>query len=152
MKKIPCKQSVHIRKAIPADLNGIYELVGALEHCTFEPKIFAQIFEENLNNPNCLYWVAATEQQTVGFISFHIQNLLHHCGPVGEIQEFYIDKAFRNKGMGRCLMNEVLAYAKAAAIKSIEVTSNKRRIENIRVYESLGFTLTHNKFTIANHS
>jgi (aminoalkyl)phosphonate N-acetyltransferase len=33
-------------------------------------------------------------------------------------------------------------------LKSIEVTSNKLRTENVQVYEHLGFRLTHNKFTI----
>lgn len=31
-------------------------------------------------------------------------------------------------------------------IVSIEVTSNKKRIENINIYERTGFRLTHNKF------
>lgn len=33
-------------------------------------------------------------------------------------------------------------------LKSIEVTTNKRRVENVLIYENLGFGLTHNKFTI----
>lgn len=142
------KTNIQLRKAVSTDLHSIYRLVCALENCFFEPKVFARVFDNNLVNPDCSYWVADIEGSVIGFISFHIQSLLHHCGPVGEIQEFYIDEAFKNKGIGRHLMNEVIAYAKTAAVTSIEVTSNKNRVENVQVYESLGFTLTHNKFTI----
>jgi PhnO protein len=84
----------------------------------------------------------------VGFITFHTQNLLHHCGLVGEIQEFYIIPGFRNKGVGRQLINKIMNFADQNKLKSIEVTTNRKRVENITIYENLGFGLTHNKFTI----
>ena len=35
-----------------------------------------------------------SKNESLGFISFHTQNLLHHCGLVGEIQEFFIHKKY----------------------------------------------------------
>jgi PhnO protein len=137
-----------IREATSNDLPSVYGLVCKLENETLKQEVFAQIFEANLKSPNCFYCVAETENRIVGFISFHLQHLLHHCGAVGEVQEFYLDKDFRNKGIGKRLMDEVKKYAEAKNVKSLEVTSNKKRTENIKVYESLGFKLTHNKFTI----
>jgi PhnO protein len=84
----------------------------------------------------------------LGFISFHTQNLLHHCGRVGEIQEFFIDKNHREKGIGRQLIEKIMQFSGANNLKSIEVTTNRRRVENVLIYENLGFVLSHNKFTI----
>jgi PhnO protein len=84
----------------------------------------------------------------MGFITFHTQYLLHHIGLVGEIQEFYVTQNFRNKGIGRKLIDEIMEIADQNNLKSIEVTTNKKRIENIAIYENLGFNLSHNKFTI----
>ncbi|KAA5532515.1 GNAT family N-acetyltransferase [Taibaiella lutea] len=137
-----------IRKAIPADLSDVYRLICELENDIFEHDIFSGIYEENLKSKYCFYIVAETENKVVGFISLQIQQLLHHCGTVGEVQEFYIDKDYRGKGIGRQLMDEVKQYAAEHQLKGLEVTSNKRRTENVNVYESLGFKLTHNKFTI----
>ncbi|MEY4538680.1 MAG: hypothetical protein RLZZ306_437, partial [Bacteroidota bacterium] len=37
---------------------------------------------------------------------------------------------------------------KTYKLKSIEVTTNQLRIENVNIYKRLGFKLSHNKFTI----
>ena len=139
---------INIRNAEPRDLNIIYNFICNLENEVFEYQIFKGIFEENLQNKSYIYYVAESNNEVIGFISFHTQKLLHHCGIVGEIQEFYIDPYFRNQGIGKLLIQEVKTYAKTHELKSIEVTSNKLRPENIQVYEHLGFRLTHNKFTI----
>jgi PhnO protein len=106
------------------------------------------IFNENISNPKNLYLIAENKNEGLGFISFHTQNLLHHCGLVGEIQEFFIHQKYRGQGVGRILINEILNYAEEHNLKSIEVTTNKKRVENVAIYENLGFTLSHNKFTI----
>jgi PhnO protein len=73
---------------------------------------------------------------------------MHHGGLVGEIQEFYVIPGYRGKGVGRQLLNIVFEYAEENNLKGIEVQTNKRRVENVAIYQSLGFKLTHNKFTI----
>lgn len=137
-----------VRKTESNDLDIIYRFICDLENEVLDFQLFKIIFEENTQNSNYIYWVAELDYEVVGIISFHTQKLLHHCGIVGEIQEFYINPNFRNQGIGKLLIQEVKAYAKANNFKSIEVTSNKRRTENVQVYEHLGFRLSHNKFTI----
>ncbi|RZJ48580.1 MAG: GNAT family N-acetyltransferase, partial [Flavobacterium sp.] len=53
------------------------------------------------------------------------------------------------KGVGRKLIDEIIKYSEQNNLKSIEVTTNKKRVENVLIYENLGFTLSHNKFTIS---
>lgn len=136
-----------IRKAGPDDLEAVYRMICALSNKTFDRAGFSQVYSHNINSPDCFYCIAELERKAIGFISLHIQQLLHHCGPVGEIQEFYIDPDYRGKGLGTLLMNEIKSYATAQGVKSLEVASNKRREENVAVYERLGFQLSHNKFT-----
>ena len=139
---------MNIRNAKSDDLDTIFDFICELENEVFDYQIFKDIFEENLQNLNYVYYVAEIENQVVGFISFHTQKLLHHCGIVGEIQELYVAQNFRNQQIGRFLVNKVRDYAKTHKLKSIEVTSNKLRTENVYIYEHLGFRLSHNKFTI----
>lgn len=119
-----------------------------MENEVFDFEVFKEIFNTNISNPSNVYLIAEDENESLGFISFHTQNLLHHCGLVGEIQEFFIDKNHRGKGVGRKLVAEILKYSKENKLKSIEVTTNKKRIENVAIYENLDFILSHNKFTI----
>lgn len=138
----------NIRKAENQDLDFVYKAICELENEVLDFEVFKMIFNENISSPKNLYLIAENETEGLGFISFHTQNLLHHCGLVGEIQEFFIHKKYRGQGVGRLLINEILSFAEKNALKSIEVTTNKKRVENVAIYENLGFTLSHNKFTI----
>ena len=136
-----------IRKATAADLETVYQMICALRDEVLDRQAFSQVYLHNIDHPDCYYCIASKEDKLVGFISLHIQQLLHHSGAVGEIQEFYMDPEYRGKGIGKLLMAAAKSHAAAKAIKSLEVASNKRRTENVKVYENLGFQLTHNKFT-----
>ncbi|SCZ02890.1 PhnO protein [Flavobacterium anhuiense] len=138
----------NIRKAENQDLDFVYKAICELENEVLDFEVFEMIFNENISNSKNLYLIAENETEGLGFISFHTQNLLHHCGLVGEIQEFFIHKKYRGQGVGRLLINEILSFAEKNALKSIEVTTNKKRVENVAIYENLGFTLSHNKFAI----
>lgn len=142
------KSKVQIRKVAKQDLNFVYKAICELENEILNFEVFKEIFNENTSNSKNLYLIAEIENEGVGFISFHTQNLLHHCGLVGEIQEFFIRQNHRGKGIGRQLIEKIKQYADQNNLKSIEVTTNKRRVENVAIYENLGFTLSHNKFTI----
>lgn len=140
--------TIEIRKIRKQDLNFVYKSICELENEELDFEIFKSIFNENISNPNNLYLIAENETEALGFITFHTQNLLHHCGCVGEIQEFFIHQNHRGKGIGRQLIEKIMRFADQNNLKSIEVTTNRKRVENVLIYENLGFTLSHNKFTI----
>lgn len=139
---------LQIRKVKNQDLDFVYKSICELEKEKLNFEVFKEIFNENISNPNNLYLIVENENEGLGFISFHIQNLLHHCGKVGEIQEFFIHQNHRGKGIGRQLIEKIIQYAEENKLKSIEVTTNRKRVGNVIIYKNLGFTLSHNKFTI----
>lgn len=140
--------NLQIRKVESKDLDFIYKSICELENEELDFRIFEEIFNENISNPNNFYLIAENENEALGFVTFHTQNLLHHCGLVGEIQEFFIDKKHRGKGIGRQLIEKIMQFSEENNLKSIEVTTNRIRAENVLIYENLGFKLSHNKFTI----
>ncbi|MGA6119021.1 GNAT family N-acetyltransferase [Sphingobacterium anhuiense] len=140
--------STSIRRIESTDFDFVYDCLCALENEILDKEIIEEIFNNNIKNPNYYYLIAENLDGKMGFITFHTQYLLHHSGLVGEIQEFYVTQNFRNIGIGRKLIDEIMEIANQNNLKSIEVTTNKKRIENIAIYENLGFNLSHNKFTI----
>lgn len=139
---------VKIRKLNEADFDFIYDSLCDLENKIMERISVEKIFIASIANTNYHYLLAENESENIGFITFHTQNLMHHEGLVGEIQEFYVIPKYRGKGVGRQLLSKILQYAELHNLKGVEVQTNKRRVENVAVYQSLGFKLTHNKFTI----
>ncbi|WP_251040473.1 GNAT family N-acetyltransferase [Chryseobacterium sp. ISL-6] len=139
---------MNIRRIERDDFEFVYHSLCDLENEILDREALQKIFCENIDNPSYSYLIAEIKNEKIGFITLHTQNLLHHCGLVGEIQEFYITEHFRGKGIGRQLIRRIMDLAEENKLKSIEVATNKKRIENINIYENLGFNLTHNKFTI----
>ena len=131
--------NLQIRNAQPQDLDFVYKSICELENEELDFQVFAAIFNENIANSNNLYLIAENENEGLGFISFHTQNLLHHCGRVGEIQEFFVHQNHRGKGIGRQLIEKIMQYVQEHKLKSIEVTTNKRRVQNVLIYEKSWF-------------
>lgn len=136
------------RRARKTDQAKIYSMINELEDFSLNRKNFAKIFTLNLKDKNVHYIVATDKNQIVGFISLHIQNLLHHAGKVAEIQELFVDPATRGKGIGEKLVDYVRVIAKRQGCNSFETTSNMKRERTHKFYEQkASMSRTHYKFT-----
>lgn len=140
-------ETISIRPADTSDFETIYHFINLLEADTFDRSVQQQLFQENVSNPNIIYLLAFTENQAVGFLSCHIQNLLHHAGKIGEIQEMYVDEKARGLGVGKKLIDEIKAIAQQKKVLQLEVTSSFKREAAHRFYAREKFIFTHKKFT-----
>ena len=132
-----------IRRALISDRVVVYYLVAQLTTNTLDSDIFSDKYAENLRDPSIEYWLLELRDTIVGFVSIHRNNLLHHDLRVNEIQELVIDEAYRNRGMGRILVDFVISRFQN---ENLELASNKSRVDAKRFYKRLGFEATHNKF------
>jgi PhnO protein len=140
-------EKIIIRKATKEDAGIIYEFVNELEDTVFDNELFHQYYEENLRSVKNHYLVALIDSTVVGFLSCHGQVLLHHSGLVYEIQELFVDKHYRNKGIGRKLISGLQAILLKDDYKSLEVACSFKRKDTHRFYIANGFAQTHYKFT-----
>jgi (aminoalkyl)phosphonate N-acetyltransferase len=141
------EQTIKIRNAGIADVDTIFSFICHLEETSFEFKSFKERFSENLENENCIYLCAVNNHdECIGFISCQGQTLLHHEGLVFEIQEMYVAKNFRDKGIGKLLFAALEEKLKEIGCGSFEVTTNVKRSDARRFYTKLGFVQTHVKF------
>lgn len=91
------------------------------------------------------YLVAERDDTVVGFVSCHVQYLLHHTGKVGEIQELYVKPDLRNQRIGSRLLAALDALAHREDFVQLEVTTNQTRTDTVRFYEREHFSCTHFK-------
>jgi len=138
--------NMKIRNAANSDLSAIYDLICNLEQSTFPKSNFEEIFDLNNSNNNIGYFVAHTDGRVVAFGSVYINELLHHCGKVGEIQELVVSPENRGKKVGSSLINEMIRWAQKQGATQVEVTCNLARKDAHEFYQSLGFVHTHKKF------
>ena len=137
--------NVAIRAATPNDALIIYDFVCALEETTLDTTAFNSVFFFNLSNPHIHYLVAERQGNVLGFVSCHVQYLLHHSGKVGEIQELYVRPEVRNQHIGHQLIAALNQLSIEQNFVNLEVTTNQKRTDTIRFYEREAFTRTHIK-------
>jgi (aminoalkyl)phosphonate N-acetyltransferase len=136
-----------IRPALPADLPAVYDFICQLEEQIFDNEVFERIYLQNIQHPDRHYLVACNAQnKPIGYASMHAQDLLHHCGKVAEIQEMFVIAECRNEGIGKLLVEALVAIAQDKGYVLVEVTSNKKRDDTHRFYLKNNFLDTHIKF------
>jgi PhnO protein len=137
-----------IREALLNDKEQIYRLLAALEETDINTKCFSDIFEANLTTPFVSYLVYEKENVILGFISIHMQKLLHHTANIAEIQELIVDETIRYQGIGKRLFQKAKEVAIENGCMQIEVCCNQKRLSSHKFYQSQGMANSHYKFCL----
>ncbi|MBO0952375.1 GNAT family N-acetyltransferase [Fibrella forsythiae] len=136
---------ITLRPTRSTDLSFVYECLCDLEETVLDREAFERIFLHNIADPAVRYVMAEANNVPVGFLNCHVQQLLHHAGPVGEIQEMYVLPDWRSQGVGQQLVETIVSIARHEGWINLEVTSNRRRERTHAFYERMGFANTHVK-------
>jgi PhnO protein len=144
-----CSVMITIRNAIIADFDIINDFIEELESTRFDRQRQQEIFSANIANSRNIYLVAEENSNVVGYLSCHVQSLLHHGGCVGEIQEMFVSSEKRSHGIGKFLLSRLRSLANEMDLVQLEVTSDNERLMTHKFYEREDFELTHKKFTLS---
>jgi (aminoalkyl)phosphonate N-acetyltransferase len=139
-------KKTEVRPALPFDFKIILSFINQLESTDFTEQELRRIYLNNLSTINNYYWVATNENEVVGFVSCHSQNLLHHGGLVGEVQELYVSHEYRGKSVGKLLLDKIKELALRDGFVQLEVATNVHRSLAQNFYAKEGFVQTHHKF------
>lgn len=138
--------NVIIRRANSNDFESVYSLICDLKGQRMDNESFKTIYLKNLSDPNIYYLVADKDNSVVGFISLHVQHILHHSKPTCELQELIMNSDLRGIGIGGLLMKEVEIIARKLNLEEIELTTRISRKKAQAFYRNLGYIHTHNKY------
>ena len=108
------------------------------------PEQYIQAFENIRSDPNQELTVAVLDNEIVA--TFHltfIQYLTYQGGLRAQIEAVRTDSKFRGKGIGTSVFEYAIRRAKEKGCHLLQLTSDKRRPDAIRFYESIGFRPTH---------
>lgn len=139
---------MNIRRAQPSDLETIYHFICLLEEYDLPFSSFSTGFLHNLSQPGIRYYIGEIDRVPVAMISLHTQFLLHHSAFVYEIQELFVLREHRTRGLGRQLIKFVVDLVKSEGGKLLEVASNNKRLHAHDFYLACEFKQTHKKFTM----
>jgi GNAT superfamily N-acetyltransferase len=81
--------------------------------------------------------VVATLQLT------YVPSLTHRGGERAQVEGVRVAASHRGRGTGRLLLRWVVEQARERGCRMVQLTTDKRRPDALRFYESLGFEATH---------
>lgn len=89
---------------------------------------------------------ASSPGDLLGLATLHLTPVLHRAGPVGRVSALVVDETMRGRGIGRALMQRAEQWAAERGCVLMEVTSNMRRADAHRFYETSGYERTSYRF------
>jgi GNAT superfamily N-acetyltransferase len=130
-----------IRKAEPADWQGISRLLTQLEYPGTEHFVRDRL-RRMLNDPAevLLVWAEPMGQTLLGFLSLHFIPQIALEGDFARISYFAVDDDARSRGIGRQLEEAATRLAKERGCTLMEVHCHTRRTRAHAFYARQGWT------------
>ncbi|MDR3141340.1 MAG: GNAT family N-acetyltransferase [Tannerellaceae bacterium] len=131
---------IEIRQLTPEDLDGLLKLLEQLwPGKSIDANAVRKVIGKGLGNDSQIYMCATDNKKLAGYCSLTIKNSLWMQANLGNIDELVVDGEYRNRGIGKLLMNEMEAIAKNRGCKQLELDSAFHRTNAHAFYEKQGF-------------
>jgi len=106
----------------------------------FQPKDYRRLAVKILKNPSLgRIWVAVEGDRLIGYLVLVFLMSLEYGGIAVEIDELYVDRLYRGRGVGESLLQAADMRLSTQGVASISLRVGKSNRAGIRFYEKLGF-------------
>lgn len=132
MEKLIFQEIKEFQSSYLADINLLLAQLSSSH-----PSISQQKLQNILSSPNSHLYVVLLEERIIGMAT-----LCTYLCPTGEkawIEDVVVDSAFRGKGLGKLLVNNIIDVVNQQGNTTLMLTSRPSRIEANHLYQSLGF-------------
>ncbi len=139
---------VTFRDARPEDVPAIValladDLLGAQRE-TAPDAAYQAAFEQIEADPGSRLIVAEADGQVAGTLQLNlVPGMSRHGLLRAQIEGVRVAAGYRRHGLGRAMIEWAIGQARSQGCGLVQLTSDKRRPDAIRFYESLGFTASH---------
>jgi GNAT superfamily N-acetyltransferase len=145
-----------VRIACEQDIPRILELYRQLALTPPSPdtpqptsEAYQRAFREINGTPGYRLLVAEENGQIMGTaVLVILPGMAHGVSPFAVVEYVVVDEKSRRYGIGRILMDYIIARAKEAGCYKIMLTSDKRRAQAHEFYRSLGFDASAHGFRL----
>ena len=120
---------IEITKMQNADAETLYDITAK----TLDVKWTKEMYLAELGDKTKHYFVAKVDDTVVGFVG--AQLVLDNA----DITNIAVLPEFREKGLGRRLLDTLIADAKTCGIETLTLEVSEYNINAVRFYEKLGF-------------
>ena len=103
--------------------------------------IFSKEMNEHGDNPDCRLAVAVDNGGLIGFCYSYISSKPRYfkLEKFGFIGDLYVQDDYRERGIGRLLVDDALDFFKKRKISQIELLVAQKNVNTVKFWESIGF-------------
>ncbi|MDN4164348.1 GNAT family N-acetyltransferase [Cytophagales bacterium LB-30] len=140
MSQSPLPSPYQMRTATEADWPTVQQLIEVAEGKTFSAEVFEKRFAFNIKSIDTHYWLITHQEEVIGFVSLHVQHVLHMQELVGCIEELFILPQHRGKGIGKAAMQHIISFCRLIDLEELRVRAGISDKATEAFFEALGFT------------
>jgi len=107
---------------------------------TLNPRRAADAFTALLSDERLgSIWIIQSNSQDVGYVVLTLCHSMTFGGLVAVVEDFFIQQAFRGRGLGKAAMAQVRSYCTTQGIRAIQVETGRDNAVALAVYRGAGF-------------
>jgi GNAT superfamily N-acetyltransferase len=133
-----------IRDAEPRDAEALAGLMAQLGYPAEPAAIVPRL--ERLRIVGDRLVVAVVDDAVVGLAQLHVSPTIEHDRPAAKLSALVVDEARRGEGIGRALVDAMLAEAQLRGCAVFFLTTSDRRGDAHAFYERLGLEQTGRRY------
>jgi ribosomal protein S18 acetylase RimI-like enzyme len=140
--------AVRIRPPADSDADAIARLMGELGYPSTPERVRARL-ERVAGDDGYAAFVAEVDGAVAGFLGLQTGWAYEHDRPFARILTLVVDARMRRRGVGARLVELAEGWARERGAYVLMLTTNVRRQEAHRFYESVGFSRTGYRYALA---
>ena len=125
--------------------DALLSLVHQLEHFISKDTLLNNL-KNNLADKNYRIFVAKENNRVIAFAELHFTQFIHEAQSRARLTSFCVEENFRNKNIGAQFLKFIEDFCVENKYLKIELTSNVRRTNAHRFYESNGYIFASKRF------
>lgn len=132
-----------MRKATPADVQVLVRMMAEFYSDSpyiLNPQRATNAFNALLGDDRLgSIWIIQSKSQDVGYIVLAFCYSMTFGGLAAIVDDFFIQREFRGRGLGKAAMSELRSYCAEQGIRALQVETGHDNEAALAVYRGVGF-------------
>ncbi|MEW6401970.1 MAG: GNAT family N-acetyltransferase [Chloroflexota bacterium] len=130
---------ITIREAQPQDVDSVVRLIRELAEMAGEASPITEAYAaEYLSSPISRVFLAESEGQVIGLLSYSVRPDLYHAGSSCLIEELVVQQSERDQGVGSALLSALLSRLEGTDCAEVSVAAMPENAGAVQFYRQHG--------------
>ena len=140
------RTTTHVRDAEAGDADALARLCGQLGYPSSTEAVLQRLERLVRSGARALVATSGREGDVMGLATVHLRSMINHEAPLAQLTLLVVDEERRSQGVGRALVDQAEAWARAQGCRRIIVTTALHRTGAHAFYERIGYAHTGRRY------